>query len=280
MNLLDKVLNLLAVIIGGILTYWVTNKSNKNEHRRKAMLERRDEILVPLCSNIEKLLNYIEKHEKLVSCNHDKEFLDKSKECNIFLEARKRVYLDKRSIQLLTEYDQELKRFQDNLKAEAIRILDLVKNDLEKVLIDFSGKHLMNYSVSFDKDYEITLENAIINKESIEGQFLLSGITLIYNDDEENFDYTNFFLGSDFYSNIWSAIQTSYIGVEDLGLSPDQEQSLYLFKYINDNFSIINTKINRYIQECELYIEYMNIINKLNLIRDHLINEIDKTYDL
>lgn len=147
--------------------------------------------------------------------------MDKSKECIIFLEARKRVYLDKRSIQLLTEYDQELKRFQDNLKAEAIRILDLVKNDLEKVLIDFSGKHLMNYSVSFDKDYEITLENAIINKESIEGQFLLSGITLIYNDDEENFDYTNFFLGSDFYSNIWSAIQTSYIGVEDLGLSPD-----------------------------------------------------------
>lgn len=74
MNLFDKVLNLLAVIIGGILTYWVTNKSNKNEHRRKAMIERRDEILVPLCSNIEKLLNYIEKHEKLVSCNHDKEF--------------------------------------------------------------------------------------------------------------------------------------------------------------------------------------------------------------
>lgn len=280
MDVVDKVLNIVYVIVGSLLIYWITNKNNKNEYRMKMMIETGNEVLIPFCSNIEALIGYIESSEKKLNFNMDKKFLEKSYESTKFLEAKKRVYLDKQSRKLLLDYENDLKQFQKDLKEDVNKVFDIIKQELENILLDFSDKYPMSYGFSFEEGSKEEIENAIINCKQIEGQFFLEEIDIIYNDDPDNYGHENFYLGNDFYIKIWGPIQTDYIGVGDLELSFEQKESLRLFEYINDNSQSINSKINNFIQSSSIKLDYMEILKSLNLIKNHLVNEIDKIFDL
>lgn len=244
------------------------------------MLQRRDEALIPLCSSIEELIKYIEGSKRRINLNRDIQFLKKSYNCSKFLEAKERLSLDKKSRQMLLKYKNDLENFQKKIKKDRDIIFSLIRDELGKVLQEFSNEYFMDYGITFEKGSKEKIENAIINHMKIEGQLLLSGVTLIYNDDEENYRDKNYYFGSDFYYNIWGPIQSIYINVEDLDLSVGEEQTLSLYQHVNDNFKVINSKVWTLIQENNIDDEYINIIEGLNNIESHLINEIDKVYEL
>ena len=106
----------------------------------------------------------------------------------------------------------------------------------------------MHFTISFNTSSEQIIEEYILKSKGIESQLLISGVTLVHIDDEDNYKYTDFKLGDKFYSEVWGLINSGYVESGDLNISPEQELSLNLFQQINDNFHDINVKVNTVIE--------------------------------
>lgn len=271
-KLFNLIMPLLGTLLGGWLTYYFNIRSKKEEKNQELLMDRGKNILVPLCTNVEELLKDLEKSKETLNLIENKNIIERIEKCTGYLKANKRVFLDKKSKELLVEAEDFIIDFETELTRNKQLLFDIAKEDIEEVLNICSPLCFMNLSIDFKDNTDQILEQKLLGKNKIDMIVIYESITLILDDDEDNWRHLSFKFDENFLRNVYDPIKRGI----DLNLDPEQERSLDLYMCLEKNISILNNKANKVIEENQIKSSYDSIKFSLEILQDHLNSKIDE----
>ncbi|WP_024621587.1 hypothetical protein [Metaclostridioides mangenotii] len=203
-ELLDKkfepVWTIIAVIIGGVISYVSTSRAEKVKNKIQLQREKLEQILIPYCTCLEDVMAEINKVYTMEK-NLDKDILQQwfinLKKPFEYLKASKRVYLSLESKKLLEEYKDLINCFEEELQKEYSLFLREYEEFLKERLVEFVNIPKPDKTnIYMDKTAENKVKLAIINKTKIT---LLGNIDLViavYGEDSECYNSTYINIGN------------------------------------------------------------------------------------
>lgn len=152
---------LASVLLGGMVTYVSTSLSDKRKNRHQLRKDKMDQVLIPCCTCIE---DTIEKMEKIEDSFFEDEFefqiwINNLHKPLIYLKANKIFFLPESSRELLEDYREQLKKFDNKLKKESQNCFDTYIGLAKKELYDFSN----DLEICVNKTLTTRFHHAILN---------------------------------------------------------------------------------------------------------------------
>lgn len=279
-QIIDKVLTIVAMLVGGLLTYWATEKSNRKEAERKLLLEKRDVILLPFCTALEDLIEYLLSPQQPLTLGSDSTLSEKSNKLLEYLKADKRIFLHKDIRQMLTNYRKSIDSVRTTLNMDAkTALLELQKN-LEQTLVNYEGiEQAIDINVGFYKDSVSEVRRWIVNRHTPSPLYLINNIIFVFGYEDDSQQYASFSMDEDFYKEIWYPIQSGYISLNDLNLPPEKEMSVDLLRFLHENSDEAVEQFNDVITKSTVYDEYIDMIENLQLMQSHVLLQVDDITD-
>ncbi len=266
----DKILNIVAVIIGGIISFVATTRIEEKKYKRQQQKENLNNILIPFCTSVEDTVEKFEKNEERQI--YLKNSLEEWKLPLEYLIASKRVFLTKQLKKLLAEYEDLLKKFEDNLEKEYKDFLTKYKEYIVNKVIDYNSSS-MNVFIGLDGKTEFMIKTLVLYKNyKFSFKDNIDEIEFVYNDDPEN--YRNFIFNlSNSNREFYGAVSC---GVSDINDAEDdiEKETYYLLDYlygIKDEKEVVMEIIKNYSSD-KLLNEIKEVLAKIMKIS---LKEID-----
>lgn len=279
-DLLDKCINLAAVFIGGIITYIVTVRASRNEARREMMLNNRDNILIPLCTAVEDILSYMLHTWNILSFKSNDLLLQKSNTLLEFLNANKRIFLDKYTRSMLTNYNELINSFEKKLENNAENAISFLQRKTSDILDNFGGiERTIDIAVHTSNSSLEKIKECILLEKDIDALYLITSVTFIFDNDSDNFRYLSVDFDEEFYEYIWHPVQSGHIDLNDLNVNSEQELAFHVENYLDENFSDVRKTFNILIKQFSINDDYRNIIEELQSLHTNILNHIDVITD-
>lgn len=265
----DKILNIVAVIIGGMISFIATTTIEEKKYKRQQQKENLDNILIPFCTSIEDTIKLFEKNE-------EKQYYLKSNLDNLklpleYLIASKRVFLAKHLKELLSEYENSLKIFEENLEKEYEDFLIKYRRYNEGRLMGYD--YCFNIYISFNKKSELIIKTLIVYKKYFSIKNNIEKIEFVHNDDPEKYKSKIFNL-SEKNRDFYGYVDYGHLDIDDAD-DEEQRDAYYLLEYlygIEDEKDKIMEIVENYSSDKLLY----KIKELLISMRNISLKEIDR----
>jgi hypothetical protein len=232
-----QVWTLVSVVLGGMVTYISTSKTEERKYKRQLQREKMEQILIPYCNCIETTIGAVKNSyvSALNSQNTDiQSWFDVLKEPLMFLNTHKGVYLSTSTRNLLKNYESQLEKFELLLEEECNSCLIKYKFFIAKILSKFPNiKSSIDISFSMKKNTKIVLKLALIKKAKISLINQFRSICFVHNDDPDNYDSTNINISEE-YRLKWDAINNHCMDYNDITNS-EEELACLLLDFIEEN---------------------------------------------
>lgn len=266
----DKILNVGAVIIGGLISFLATTKIEEKKYKRQQQRENLDNILIPFCTSVENTIKNFEKvEEKQIYLKNN---LDEWKFLLEYLIASKRVFLTKELKKLLSEYEELLKRFERNLEKEYEDFLKKYEIYIKNKLMEYHS--CLSVYISLNKKSEFMIKTLILYKQfNLTLIDYIDKVEFIYNDDPEKYKGFKCLLNDD-NRDFYGAVSCNVLAIEDAN-DDEQKEACYLLEYMYG----IKDKKDNMMEIIENYSSYdllYKIKEMLVNIKKVLLKEIDR----
>ena len=267
----EQIMTLISVVLGGLVTYFSTSAIEKRNNKMEAQKERMGQILVPYCTCIEETIRHISD----VYIDNDLEvlltFLKKPLE---YLNAEKRIYLDRLSKEKLKVYKTNVEDFEKLLEVESDECLTQYRiyiGDLLQKSPTYGG--CMNITFALKKDVKQKIKKALItlNDISLIDEIML--INLIYNDEPENFQSRSISIDEEVKDSL-GMIECNVLSIDEIE-NDDVVVGCELLEYLEDNSLKEKEKLKESIDKTRSAILLRGINEDLQYMRTILIDEID-----
>lgn len=273
---------LLSVMIGGFITYFVTALSKNNELSLKAKIDARDRVWIPLCITLENVFDNIQNETKdigdFVAFSNDGAFKNEVTELFKYLKAENRLLLCKRTRSILEDcqllinnYENEIEK---HVKNTEFRFRQLYSEMMEKHPI-YIKNHCMDLRIATSKELKNKIRKCIISSYEIKCFGMVTSLTFVINDDEENYRTIDVSLSEKFYHDIWSPLQSGYVGEDELDITHDDDLSIEVADFEDEHIYNIDRKINALAKACSLCDMYNCIFENLTELRKEVYKNID-----
>jgi len=279
-KIVDKLLTILAVVIGGLLTYLTTIHNNKITAKRNSLATARDKVLVPLCVAIEDLIFSLSTYSAIPNFLEDSDIQVKTSKVLEFLSADKRVFLDKNIRSQLENYKMLLTALEKILQDDSSRASIFIMKSLEEALRSYDKiDYAMFIYVYIDRE---SVKKKMLAQSDVDPILLITGIKFEFNDDPENYKSKNYELKNKNSSEVLSALNLGYVNENenDLGLTQDEITFIQLIEFLYESSKEAVLEFNNILSSSQVHECYSQIAEALNNLLSAVLKKIDYITDL
>ena len=267
----SHIFSLLSVITGGMMTYFSTYFAEKRKNKQQLQKDNLEKIFIPYCTSIETAIEEIDKIG-VVSCD-DKNFeifMNYIKAPLEFLNAEKRIFLNKSMRKDLQNYKQNIDNF--------FKKLDLEYSYFMHKYTDYIISKLNPFPYVYHEYIDISLKNTNEIKMFILQKKYHSLLNNIYSVDFISHDHEYYYSSTlnETVRNIWEDSMCRN------DLDPEEDSEIYIACMLLD-FIYENIKTTKELELLHTIIDttacnknLLDLKNKLETIHTVVINEIDK----
>lgn len=252
----NNILPLISTALGAAISYYGTRGLEKQKFKMEFQRNNLEKILIPYCTCLEKI-----KLPRRIAIRKSSdifnEFLKNLYAPKEYLNASKRVYISKNSIQFLGEYVETLKDFDMNIESNRINFLQEYKGHIKDVLSKFESINL-NYDdilIKFKEGTEDKIKMKIIGAiPNFEILVYISNMTFI-SIEGNSFDV------------LWE------IDIDDTDEN-NHSMSDILVKYLHCN--IDNEEVSSLFEKYSMEKLIKKLLKQVELMKKQVIKEIDE----
>lgn len=274
---IDQIVTLLAVVVGGIITYITTSASEKRKEKRELKRNKLDEVLIPYCTCIEQLIPEIKKiYDFPVSIGADDFvfWLDRLNGPLEYLNAGKRVYLSKKLREELEQYKVRLDEFNRTLDDDYHTFQWEYNRYMVKIAGSFQSAPLsMEIDITYKKITEPRIKRMILSQRDISLKDDITEVSYVIND-EPDYRKTSDLSIADELRTTLGAIQYGLDSEDDI-TDPMEKLSLDFIEHVDENTKDENKVINGILNKMQSNDALAGLSEYLDVMRRDLISEID-----
>jgi hypothetical protein len=276
--MIDKLITILAVCIGGVITFFTTIYINKITTKRNSLTKARDDVYVPLCIVIESLISSLSISNSIPILYEKSDVQQKI--CKVFeyLSADKRIFLEKSIRNQLESLRDILNAHVECIENESSSATITIMHKLSDSLRSFSNiDYAMYIYVHIDnKD----VKRLMLEQKDINPIPLITNIMFEFNDDPDNYKAKSYPIAKDFYLGVVSALNSGYVSEDDLGLDDDDKMKVELLEFMCENNRDAVAEFNVMLSQSKAHTFYNEFVEVLRQLHISTVNRIDYITDL
>lgn len=272
---------LLSVVLGGLITYLVTTTAKKTENKQNAQLVARDTIWIPFCSVVEDMCKFIGADTKRSNQKIDLS----SPECTVYrnaiflyLDANKRIYLQKKTKPLLEDCYKQLQLYDQVLKSTLTKAEEYYRQhcmEMIEQLPFYKEGNFMDYNFSISDNYQL-VNKLYILKEFILSSFeYITGITFIQDDNPDNYENITVNFDNAFYHDCWYPLECGDFSEADLDLDDNKRLAILIAEQISERIYKIDEDVRGSIDIGVIDKQYKKVIHSLDTLHKQILEDID-----